>query len=460
MPLATSIQRQLDDLQTEYTLSSTAPADSANVEPRSLNSCLVKSVILKDHSGRIQLLLPAHRAVNLGAISRASGRQFQGVTIKEVLAMIEPLELSMLPAVPLWREVPLFVDSSISRYPTLLLESGSQDELLEIKQDDFTALTNGCIVGDFSKRLFRLESDPCKDSAQIQNSVQHFTSLRVRERLEETLDLPPLPKTAQDIIQLRANPDADISDLSDIIEVDPSLAAQVVSWAGSPYYSAPGKIRSVHDAIVRVLGFDMVLNLALGLALGRTMSHKAMTNEQITDYWHTAVITAATVEGLVTAISREHRPSYGMSYLCGLLSNFGTLILAEVFPPHFAKVSKCISANQHLAGASIEQDVLGVTGNQMAAWLLDNWNLPTEVVTGIRQQNNLNYNGEHAVYAKLIYVAQTLLGNHGVGHPLGGPLPQRLFEALHLDRETAEITVENVLDSCEELEQIAEQIKA
>ncbi|MGB0439456.1 MAG: hypothetical protein ACPGFC_05040, partial [Paracoccaceae bacterium] len=26
---------------------------------------------------------------------------------------------------------------------------------------------------------------------------------------------------------------------------------------------------SIHDAIVRVLGFDMVLNLALGLALGK-----------------------------------------------------------------------------------------------------------------------------------------------------------------------------------------------
>ena len=49
-------------------------------------------------------------------------------------------------------------------------------------------------------------------------------------------------------------------------------AAQVVSWAASPYYAAPGKIKSVHDAIVRVLGFDLVLNLALGLALGRSLS--------------------------------------------------------------------------------------------------------------------------------------------------------------------------------------------
>ena len=52
------------------------------------------------------------------------------------------------------------------------------------------------------------------------------------------------------------------------METDPALAAQVVVGRPRPT-AAPGKIRSVEDAIVRVLGFDLVINLALGLALGR-----------------------------------------------------------------------------------------------------------------------------------------------------------------------------------------------
>src|SRR5690606_16080929 len=112
------------------------------------------------------------------------------------------------------------------------------------------------------------------------------------------------------------------------------------SWAASPYYSAPGKIKSVHDAIVRVLGFDMVLNLALGLALGKTISGSEMSHEQITDYWRESAYTAASVEGLVTSISREYRPSFGMAYLAGLLSNFGYLVTAQVFPPYFASINR------------------------------------------------------------------------------------------------------------------------
>ncbi|MDZ7922570.1 MAG: hypothetical protein U5M23_00620 [Marinagarivorans sp.] len=47
---------------------------------------------------------------------------------------------------------------------------------------------------------------------QISASVQRFFQLRIKPRLEDTLELPPLPETARKIIKLRANPDADISD--------------------------------------------------------------------------------------------------------------------------------------------------------------------------------------------------------------------------------------------------------
>ncbi len=271
--------------------------------------------------------------------------------------------------------------------------------------------------------------------------------------------MPPLPETAQRIIKLRADPNADISDLTNIVEIDPSLAAQVVSWAASPYYSAPGKIKSVHDAIVRVLGFDMVLNLALGLSLGKTLSMEAMSKREVDNYWRGAVYTAAAVEGLVTSIDRAHRPGFGMSYLSGLLNNFGHLVMAEIFPPYFESINRMAAANPHVPAAVIEQHIIGVTGNQIAAWLLDNWNMPTEVVTALRQKFNTTFDGEHQQYAKLTYVAQYLLANLGFGDSLGGEIPQHLFTDLHLDQETATVTVENILESGEDLDAIAEKMR-
>ncbi len=115
--------------------------------------------------------------------------------------------------------------------------------------------------------------------------------------------MPPLPDSAQRIIKLRVDPYADMRALTSIVELDAPLAAQVVSWAASPYYAAPGKIKSVHDAIVRVLGFDLVLNLALGLALGKSLALPKDAPKGLSPYWQQSVYAATAVEALVELYS-------------------------------------------------------------------------------------------------------------------------------------------------------------
>ena len=110
----------------------------------------------------------------------------------------------------------------------------------------------------------------------------------------------------------------------------PALAAQVVSWAASPYYAAPGKIRSVEDAIVRVLGFDLVINLALGLALGKSLSLPKDHPQQATPYWQQSIYTAAVIEGLIRAMPRAERPEAGLTYLGGWLAGMAAVISTVV----------------------------------------------------------------------------------------------------------------------------------
>ena len=242
------------------------------------------------------------------------------------------------------------------------------------------------------------------------------------------------------------------------METDPSLAAQVVSWAASPYYSAPGKIKSIHDAIVRVLGFDMVLNLALGLALGRSLHIPKDGPHGSLPYWQQSVYMAATIEGLVTAIPRDHRPSFGMAYLCGLLHNFGFLFLAEVFPPHFRAYCEMADANPHTTHQAIERHLIGVTREQIASALMSLWSMPEEVVVALRHQSNPGYSGEYHEYPKLIFVAQRLLYQHNIGRGPKLEIPEQIFEELHLDPEKARTTVTNIIESEDELKHIALQL--
>jgi HD-like signal output (HDOD) protein/prolyl-tRNA editing enzyme YbaK/EbsC (Cys-tRNA(Pro) deacylase) len=460
VPVPSSVQSMLSKQNVRYQVSE-LPLEE-NQKPSWYNQRLrdmgaAKSAILQDAQGRVLVIHAADTLLDLNAVNKKLNRDLWASTPDEVQKFCLSHELHSIPAVPKLAGLTTLIDRSLVERNELLLDSGDEEQLIRMSRTDFQQFLNDAIVGDIAVPLEPLEKDDSSvsDSDQILGAVRNFTQLRVKQRLEETLELPPLPYTAQRIIKLRANPNADISDLAQIVETDPSLAAQVVSWAASPYYSAPGKIKSIHDAIVRVLGFDMVLNLALGLSLGKTISIPQKGPHGALPYWQQAVYTAAAIEGLVTAIPRDHRPSFGMAYLCGLLHNFGYLILAEVFPPYFQNFCKLADANPHVSHQAIERHLLGITREQLGSALMSLWAMPEEVVAGVRYQNNPNYKGDLSAYPKLIFVAQKLIQQQcgGVGKKVA--IPDHIYEELHLDPDKAFTTVANIIESAGDLKHIA-----
>ena len=463
MPLPTSVESLLNNQNIQYDLA-LAPRNADN-EPLWHDQHLrdvgaVKAVLLEDGRGRVLVVLSADSLLDLNAVNRQMGRELKATDQNALREFCDSLSLQSLPALPKLAGLPTLVDKDLLSRDSLFLDSGDDAQLLRIDRDSFQQVLEDAIICSIATPLEPLEQDvePSSDETQILGAVRNFTQLRVRQRLEETLELPPLNETARRIINLRVDPNADVSDLAQVVETDPSLAAQVVSWAASPYYSAPGKIKSIQDAIVRVLGFDMVLNLALGLALGRSLELPKDGPEGYLNYWQKAVYTAATIEGLVTAMPREERPIFGMAYLSGLLHNFGYLILAEVFPPYFQQYCRLAEANRHINHQPVERHLLGVTREQMSACLMHLWSMPEEVVVALRHQNNPHYQGEHHKYAKLIFVAQRLLLQNGLGLGPKLDIPESVLTDLHLDLEQAHATMENLKESLSDLDHIALQL--
>ncbi len=463
MPVPASVKLLLDNQNINYGVSN-APVDAITSqvwhEQHLRNTGAAKSQILQDDQGKVLVIMSADCLLDLNALNRETGRELHATSEDDLRKFYKKHRLESVPALPKLAGLETLVDQRLLESETLLLDSGSAEQLLQMKQADFRQILGDAKVCNFAVPLVQLETEDVDedDEEQIFNAVRNFTSLRIKQRLEETLELPPLQETALRIIKLRVDPSADISDLANIVETDPSLAAQVVSWAASPYYSAPGKIKSIHDAIVRVLGFDMVLNLALGLALGRSLNIPQDGPYGSTPYWKQAVYTAATVEGMVTAMPRDKRPGFGLAYLSGLLHNFGYLVLSEVFPPHFHQICRYIEANPHVQCQAIERHLLGVTREQLASWLMELWNMPKEVVVALRQQHNPDFQGDKQTYAKLIFVAQRLLRQRGIGTGPKLEVPQHIFEELFLEPEKAYATLDNIMESEAELNEIATQL--
>ena len=406
--------------------------------------------LLADDDGMLLTLIPADHLLDLRQLERMTQRPLQPVRDKTLQTILGQYQLTYLPGLPMLVGAPCMIEQRLLEQPRIWMPSGLPGWCLELDQQALADLAAAATVSAFAVPLSSIAysaDDPAQDQQDISAAVQNFTALRMRQRLEETIEIPPLPSTAQRIMALRVNPDTTVEQLTDVVETDPSLAAQVVSWASSSFYAAPGKIRSVEDAIVRVLGFDLVMNLSIGLSLGKTFSLPKDAPERTTPYWEQSIYTAAVIEGLAKAMPRAHRPELGLNYLAGLLHNFGYLVLAYIFPPYFQLICRHMEANPHVPAWLVDQHLLGVNRDQIGSWLMRYWDMPPDISTALRHQHDPAYQGEHHQYANLIYLSLALLRERDLGNGPTMEVPAALLERLQLTREEAENVVNKVLDA-------------
>jgi HD-like signal output (HDOD) protein len=205
------------------------------------------------------------------------------------------------------------------------------------------------------------------------------------------------------------------------------------------------------------LGFDLVINLALGLALGKTLSLPKDHPQHTTPYWQQSIYTAAVIEGLTRAMPRAQRPEAGLTYLAGLLHNFGYLLLAHVFPPHFSLICRHLEVNPHLCHSYVEQHLLGISREQIGSWLMRFWDMPDELATALRFQHDPSYDGDYAEYPNLVCLAVRLLRSRGIGSGPDEDIPDALLERVGLTRDKANDVVSKVLEAEVLLRELASQ---
>ena len=465
MTLPSKVQKVLDDWNVDYTLAENAPlsATSSVFNMAGISENTAQISILEDDIGRIQVIYPASHILDLNKLASATSRQLTPLDRDKVKQIQQGLNLEAIPALPQVTGLDTYVDESLLKLTSIEM-SLNDSEQLQIPMSDFQTLVSSARIGNYCSVVPNSTIPGAQweqsDVSQINHVVSNFTQLRIHQRLEETLDMPPMPETAQKIIDLRMDPDAETEELSKLVSQDPGLAAQVISWANSPYYGISGSIVNVQEAVVRVLGFDLVINLALGLSLGRTLDVPKDGPQGYTPFWQQSVYTAAMMSELVRTLPPGSRPTQGIAYLCGLLHNFGYLILGHVFPPHFSMLNRHIEANPQINRYYLEQHLMNLTREQISSNLFKQWGIPEEVCTAIRYQNEPGYDGEHSTLSRMLYVASRMLRQYDLNDAPFEPVPEDLISTLNIDQDKAESASEKVLDCKEDLQEMARLLKS
>jgi HD-like signal output (HDOD) protein len=212
----------------------------------------------------------------------------------------------------------------------------------------------------------------------------------IRQRIRLLQELPPLPVMAQKILSL-SNEDADIQELADTIEKDPCLSARLLGLANAAYFGWPGGVRTMYDAIYKVLGLKMVKSLAIGLILGGTFRADRCRNFSIDRYWFTAVATAIMTQNFLPHVSPEFRNNLDNIYLDGLLHNLGLPVLVHLFPQEMEEVFSMAIACSDRPINECAREVLAIDTCQAGGWLARKWHLPEDIICVIDHHSNSGY---------------------------------------------------------------------
>ena len=455
MSIAKTVKQYLDGkhviyevLEVERFGSPLEAAELAGIPPRSL----YYPVILRDPFGLLMAILPASHKLDFKRLGASLHRSVEPAFQTQLSSVFADCQPGLIPPLGEPYNIRTIIDANLATPEEVYVVAGDHSRLIKLRRKDFMLMqVNAWLGSDFTTPVER-SFGAAESKAGLDQS--HF----IRQRVEQITELPPMPDMARQLFELRSNPDASAEELVKVVELDPSLTAQVLRYANSPYFNYKGKVESLHDAIVRVLGFDMVMNLAMGLALLQAFKIPRHGHLGLDAFWKHAVFSANLMQMLCQAMPRERQPRASTCYLVGLLHDFGYLVLGNFFRDEFLALSEKIGDGSAEDRIDIERDYLGIDHGQLGYWLLKAWGLQDEIVVATREHHAENYHGPFVIYVQMVRLTDYLLRVHASGKTVYEDIPADSLKVLGLNESDVIKVMVELLERDDSLDAMAKQL--
>ncbi len=214
-------------------------------------------------------------------------------------------------------------------------------------------------------------------------SEEHVDQLLRAAIADQTLELPPLPRIAVEVMRLTSDDprtdeesDAGAAELAGFIQRDVSLAGQVMRVANSALYARRTPVVTLSQAIAW-LGVREIRNIAYAAAVRGQVFNSAYFHREMAEIWRESVITALFAQ----EIARLKRRNVESAYLCGLLHRVGYAVMLSRMG---------VAALEHRLSIDVTTVSRYAADHEarVGAHLAANWHLPLSVASAIAHWRN------------------------------------------------------------------------
>lgn len=239
--------------------------------------------------------------------------------------------------------------------------------------------------------------------------------------IQSLQQLPPLSAVATRLLEEATREDADLHRLASLIEQDPGLAARIIGIANSAYFQRHNDVCTVADAIIRVLGLNLVRSLAIGIALSQPFDASRCPEFDLGRYWYHAMTTATLASRLAPHLRVEHSQLECL-FLAGLLQTVGRFALVHLFPESMSQVFRALKMREDADLLELETQALATNEVEGGAIIANKWHLPESISDSISCRNEPHRSHHFTAVVELINFCSGV-ANQLFEHPDVAPQP-------------------------------------
>lgn len=234
------------------------------------------------------------------------------------------------------------------------------------------------------------------------------------EFLRNVNDLVALPEVCFRVNELVDDPNSSAATIAQVIAQDPSLAAQLLRIANSPYYGFPSRVETLSRAIT-VIGMQDLRDLVLSTSVINAFSHKANELIDMQSYWSHSLFTGFIARQLGSKTSTKILCKERL-FVAGLLHDIGQLVMSLKIP----EIMKII-LHRAESGVEpyydIEKLVFGLGHAEIGAALLKKWHMPESLQAVARYHHEPDKAQDHLLEVSIVHIANAMAHvakHHGV----------------------------------------------
>ena len=253
------------------------------------------------------------------------------------------------------------------------------------------------------------------DSASLDVDRRAAGSNLKEKILRELVGLPSMPHVVTQALGIVSAEDSSITDLANVIETDPAIAAKTLKLANSAYYGLPSRVSSIHKAVI-ILGkkniVDIIFMAATSSLLNKTLPGYGLEAGAL--WWHSLRVAF----GAKFISSKTTSDSADDAFAAGLLHNIGKVALDRyIFEKKTAFVELLRDGRHTFIEA--ENRILGVNHSEIASELCFKWHIPAALCSALRYypypSKSLGNELAYTVHVADILAKRSEVGSDGKG---------------------------------------------